>query len=136
MELAMNYIFDQVARDMAAFTNKQSFPHYNIVKIHESCMEIQIALAGYKMGDIKIEQQGENLSISSNGVNDKDVEYYHKGFTTKPFVRTFLLNNEVEVKGADFQGGILTIFLDRIIPEKMKVRTIPIGKQNQQILNG
>jgi len=132
----MNYIFDQVAREMANISAKQAFPHYNIVKVDDTRMEIRIALAGYKMEEIEIKQQGDNLSISSQGVNDRKVEYYHKGFTTKPFVRTFLLNNEVEVKGADFQDGILTILLDRVIPEKMRVRTIPIGQQKQQILNG
>ena len=132
----MNYIFDQVAREMANISAKQAFPHYNIVKVDDSRMEIRVALAGYKMEDIEIKQQGENLSIGSRGVNDQKVEYYHKGFTTKPFVRTFLLNNEVEVKSADFQDGILTISLDRVIPERMKVRTIPIGQQKQQILNG
>ena len=132
----MNYIFDQVAREMANISAKQAFPHYNIVKVDDTSMEIRIALAGYKMEDIEIKQQGENLSIGSRGANDQKVEYYHKGFTTKPFVRTFQLNNEVEVKGADFQDGVLTIFLDRVVPEKMRIRTIPIGQQKQQILNG
>lgn len=137
----MSYIFDQFARSIIAntathaYTGKPQFPHFNIVKTGERRMEIHIALSGYKMSDIQITQQGENLIIESKGVADGGVEYMHKGFTTKGFARSFILNNEVYVQGADFKDGILVIFLNRIIPEKQKVRNIPIGQVSQQ-LNG
>jgi HSP20 family molecular chaperone IbpA len=39
------------------------------------------------------------------------------------------LNQDVEVAGANFNDGILTISLEHIIPEERKPKTIAIKKQ-------
>ena len=42
------------------------------------------------------------------------------------FTKSFSIADDVEVKGAELKDGLLTISLERIIPESKKPRTIEI----------
>ena len=134
----MPYLFDQVFQDFITTigTQKSVFPFYNIVSTDETHFELQLALAGYKMSDVQISLDGDQLIVHSNGANDKGVQYAYKGFTTKPFLRKFVLNSDVVVNGAELQDGILRILMERVVPERSKVRTIEINKPTKTILNG
>ena len=61
---------------------------------------------------------------------DKEIEYLHKGISTRNFVRTFPLAEHIEVRGATVRNGILSIALEHIIPEAMKPKTIAITYAN------
>ena len=100
-------------------TNSVGFPPYNIIKIGEYNYQIEMALAGYNKKDIEIEIIEGELSISSkkNEPFLKESEIVHKGIATKNFTRKFTLSDEIQVKSADFSEGMLTIKLERIIPE-------------------
>ena len=135
----MSYIFDQVFQDFITSIGhqKNAFPFYNIVAIDDVKFELHLALAGYSMDDIQISLEGEHLHIQSQrGVNDRTVKYLCKGFATKPFARKFILNSDVIVKSADFQDGILSIKMERVMPEQTKIRTIEINKPIKTILHG
>jgi molecular chaperone IbpA len=137
-EKTMTYLFDQVFQDFITSIGSQKtvFPFYNIVSTDEKHFELQLALAGYKMEDVQINLEGDQLIVYSNGANDKDVRYAYKGFTTKPFMRKFVLNSDVVVNGAELQDGILRILMERVVPERSKVRTIEINKPIKTILHG
>ena len=134
----MSYILDQIYRDFCIVGGniKDGFPFYNIVKKDDRTFEIRIALAGYNMSNVEVIVDGEHLVISSAGVDERSETFVHKGYTGKPFVKKFSLNSEAEVKGADFQDGVLTVFVERIVPEKNKVRQIKINGSKPEILNG
>jgi len=132
-------MFDQVYHNFfdiigEQFKERAAFPFYNIIKTSDTQFEVQIALSGYTMDDIKITLEGDHLIISSVGLDDNSVEYVHKGFTTKSFARSFVLNNDVVIDGANFNNGVLVISMSRMIPEQAKVKNIPINNRTQ--LNG
>ena len=54
------------------------------------------------------------------------IEYLHRGLSSRNFDRTFNLAEHVEVKSAEMNNGILSIHLEKIIPEAMKPKTIEI----------
>ena len=52
--------------------------------------------------------------------------YFHKGISGRKFERSFRLSEFVEVTGATLEDGLLTIALERIIPDEKRPRKIEI----------
>ena len=50
----------------------------------------------------------------------------HKGIAGRAFKRVFKLADHVEVKGAEMKNGILTVTLEKEIPEALKPRKIEV----------
>jgi len=105
--------------------NTNIFPRHNVVKVDEENYDIELALAGYSRNDLSIEIE-EGLLVITGERDDTETEYLHKGISTKKFRRTFRLNENVEIKLAEFVDGMLTIKLAHIIPEEKKTRSIDI----------
>ena len=122
--------FDRIWNELdTALTNSVDntnvFPRHNIVKQSDRDYLIELALAGYTKDDLAVELE-EGLLIISGGMQDDDVEYLHKGISTKKFRRTFRLNENVEVKDANFVDGLLSIQLAHNVPEEKQPLRITI----------
>jgi molecular chaperone IbpA len=104
------------------------FPPYNIIKNDEYNYQIEIALAGYDKKDIEIELKEGTLSISSKKIEDDTSEknLIHKGISHRSFKRTFTLSDEMKVKGAKMENGMLFIALERIVPDHKKPQMIEV----------
>ena len=105
--------------------NTNIFPRHNVVKVDEETYHIELALAGYSRSDLSIEVE-EGMLVITGERDDSETEYLHKGISTKKFRRTFRLNENVEIKLAEFVDGLLTIILAHIVPEEKKPRSIDI----------
>ena len=106
-----------------------NYPPYNIVKVSDSEYAIQIAIAGFGKNDIEIETKENTLTVKSVEKKEElvdDVEYLHKGISNRAFTRSFTIADDVVVKGATFENGLLNVQLERIIPEEKKPRLIKI----------
>ena len=122
--------FDRIWNELdTALTNSVDqtnvFPRHNIVKQSDESYLIELALAGYEHDDLSVEVE-EGLLVISGEKADDDVEYLHKGISTKKFRRTFRLNENVVVKDAEFVNGLLSIQLEHIVPEEKKPQAIKI----------
>ena len=53
--------------------------------------------------------------------------YLHQGIAGRSFERRFQLAENVEVRGAQLENGLLHVDLERIVPEEKKPRRITIG---------
>lgn len=106
--------------------NIPNYPPYNIKKTDENKYVVEIAVAGFSKSEIEIEFVDDKLVVTGNASEDDSAEWLHKGIAARPFTRTFALNDQVEVKGADMLNGMLKIFLERIIPDHKKPRKIDI----------
>ena len=58
----------------------------------------------------------------------------HRGIAKRAFTRSFTISDDVIVKGANLINGMLTISLERIVPEEKKSRMIEIGQQKESDL--
>jgi molecular chaperone IbpA len=72
----------------------------------------------------------QNLLIVTGRKEEKDGDddrYLHRGISARAFERRFQLADYIQVRSADFDNGLLSISLEREIPEAMKPRKIEIG---------
>ena len=123
--------FDQMFDDLlrhTANTQSTNYPPYNVVKHSEDKFSIELAVAGFKEGDIDITVEKNQLSIKGEKAVElnETVEYLHRGISARNFSRSWTLADHVEVVGAAVQDGILTIQLERQIPEEQKPKKIAI----------
>ena len=127
--IGFDRMFDRLF-DEGLVTTTTNYPPYNIVKVSDTSYEIQIAVAGFGKKDIEIETKENVLTIKSKdkekGELVDDVEYLHKGISNRSFTRSFTISDDVVVKGATFENGLLNVELERIIPEEKKPRLIEI----------
>jgi molecular chaperone IbpA len=124
----------------AVTRNSTGYPPYNITKTGELSYAIQLAVAGFEEKDIEIEYAENKLTVKGNILANPDAqEIIHQGIANRDFTRSFALNDEVEVRGAELRNGLLTIALERIIPEhkkpkKISISTVPAIKAKQKEL--
>jgi molecular chaperone IbpA len=126
--IGFDTMIDELMRMNATQTNT-NYPPYNIVKESEDRFAIEVAVAGFSEGEVSIELENRVLTISGNKIHDLDnpKEYLHRGISNRNFVREFTLAEHVEVKSAINENGVLTIELERIVPEEHKPKKIAIN---------
>jgi molecular chaperone IbpA len=103
----------------------ESWPPYDIVRTSEDSYRISMAVAGFAESELTITHQ-PNLLIVTGNKAETEGEYLHHGLPTSEFERRFELADHVKVAQADLQNGLLTIKLEREVPEEMKPRKIAI----------
>ena len=108
-----------------------NFPPYNIVKTGDHTYNIELALAGFNKKDIEVTYEDNLLSVKSKKEEDteqtdEDGNIIHRGISKRYFAKSFTIATDVEIKGAELKDGLLTIALERIIPEAKKAKTIEI----------
>ena len=104
-----------------------NYPPYNIVKHDSENFSIELAVAGFTKKDITISKEKEVLAIEGKQEEGDELEYVHKGLASRSFKRTFTLADDIVVKGADMKNGILSVSLERIVPEEDKPQEIKIS---------
>jgi molecular chaperone IbpA len=113
--------FDEMLR-----ANQTNYPPFNIVKTDENNWLIEIAVAGFKQGDINITVKDQQLTIEGKQVTEENRDYVHRGLSSRDFIRSWTLAEYVEVRDAVQENGILSLHLERVIPENKKPRSIAI----------
>jgi len=104
-----------------------NYPPYNIVKHDAEQWSIELAVAGFKRSELDIELAESVLTITAKSENtDEDVEYVHRGLAKRAFTRKWTLADDVIINDASLIDGVLTVKLQRIIPEEKKPRKIEI----------
>ena len=113
------------------FANQLStnYPPYNVVKTDDDHYGIEVAVAGFKKDEISVEVDQDQLTIKGESATPNESatrQYLHRGLSSRDFVRQFTLAEHMVVKGAEIRDGILTISIERVIPEDKKPRLIDI----------
>lgn len=105
----------------------ENWPPFDTVKLSDDRYQITMAVAGFKRDEIDISVQQNLLVIRGERKQDAQGEYLHRGIAYRPFVRRFELAEHVQVTSAKLSDGLLSIGLERELPEAMKPRRIEIG---------
>ena len=121
--------FDRLFDYVTHQAESTGYPPYNIQKTEDYKFEIEMALAGFDKKDIEIEVAEGVLTVKS--LRDKDTgatdDYtLYKGISQRNFTRKFTLADDIIVKGAELKNGMLTINLERIVPEEKKPQLIAV----------
>ena len=119
-------------------TNSQGYPPYNIRKDGETKYFIELAIAGLKEEDLEVSLQSQILNIRSkkeDSGSEETTNYVHRGIAKRSFQRSFTLSDDVVVKGCGLVNGMLTVELEKVIPEEKRARLIPIGSKKIKSIN-
>ena len=88
-------------------------------------IDVEIDL-GFDKKDIEVAVDNGTLVIKGEVGTESSEEVLHKGIATRKFTRTFALGEYMEVVSAEFKNGMLSVLVDRIVPEEKKPKTIKI----------
>ena len=104
-----------------------NWPPYDIIKQGEDSYRIVMAVAGFERDELTLTDRPNLLIVSGAKKNSpQDCVYLHKGIAEREFERRFELADHVKVALASLQNGLLTIELQREVPEALKPRKIEI----------
>lgn len=117
--------------DYAMQSDAPNYPPYNIEKTAENSYRIVVATAGFLQNELLIHLENQLLTIEGKpeSISEETVEYLHKGIARRSFKLSLRLDEHIEVQHANYENGLLTIELQRIVPEEKLPRQIPIGQK-------
>ena len=128
-------VFDTLNRYVDNNVQSTGFPPYNIRKEGDYNYVIEMALAGFGKKDIEVEVVESTLSIRSVKENTSestchigggDPSDIYRGIAHRKFERKFTLADDLVVNGATLENGMLTVELERVVPEEKKPRLISV----------
>ena len=111
----------------------EGYPPFDILRNGEDSYQIKLAVAGFRPEDIELVAHQNLLTVTGKREEeDGQGEYLHRGIASRAFERRFQLADYIEVGDANFDNGLLTIALRRVVPDAMKPRKIAIGGASPQ----
>lgn len=116
-----------------AMSTKPSFPKYNVYRMLDGSPYIyfiEFALAGYAKETLSAKMDSGYLVVSSKSATDTDSkadrEYIHRGMARRDFCSKFFVGKDIKVLSAKFENGLLTVEMEKMIPEEDKPMPIEI----------
>ncbi len=104
-----------------------NYPPYDIEKTGEDSYRIRIAAAGFAQSELDLVAQPNLLVVAGRKAEaDGQRTFLHHGIATRSFERRFELADYVVVKSAAYANGLLTVELQREVPERLRPRRIAI----------
>ena len=119
-------VFDTLNRYVDNNATSTGFPPYNIRKEGDYNHVIEMALAGFGKKDIEVEVADGTLSVRSVKENSEDDSTVYRGISRRRFERKFTMADDIVVNGAKLENGMLTVELERVVPEEKKPRLISV----------
>lgn len=116
--IGMDEVFNRL---FALHETTSNYPPYNLVQINNVRSKLEIALAGFKKQEVFVYTQDGKLFVEGQK-EDKETEseYIHKGLAQRSFTRAWTLSDETEVISVEFEDGLLSVTLGKIVPEHHK----------------
>lgn len=123
--------FDSMLDELLRATNQtqSNYPPHNVIKTGDETVLIEVAVAGFDEGEISITVENNTLLISGEQEKNDPVnyEYLHRGLSSRNFTQKFKLAEHVEVIDATIKNGVLSVLLERKVPEDKKPKNIAIN---------
>ncbi|MBW3503866.1 MULTISPECIES: Hsp20 family protein [unclassified Pseudomonas] len=113
------------------------YPPYNVEKRGEDSYRIVVAAAGFQQDDLDLQVEKGVLTVSGSkreSTSEEGVTFLHQGIAQRAFKLSFRLDDHIEIKGANLSNGLLSIDLQRVVPEEAKAKRIPINGDSQPAL--
>jgi molecular chaperone IbpA len=95
-----------------------NYPPFNLIQVSNVESKLELALAGFKKKEVNVYTQDGKLFVEGKREDgESGKEYIHRGVAQRSFTRTWTLAEDTEVRSVEFEDGLLTIVLGRIVPE-------------------
>ena len=96
----------------------ENYPPYNIVQVNNVETRLEVALAGFKKKEVKVYTEFGKLVVEGNKEEKEDKDQLvFKGLAQRSFKRTWGITDDTEVQKVDFEDGLLTVTVGKIVPE-------------------
>jgi molecular chaperone IbpA len=107
-----------------------TYPPTDITQIDENETIIEMAVAGYKEEDLKVEYFKNTLTVTGSKVSPNAVHSKIVGeIARRSFVRSFAIADDCEIKEVSLSDGILSISVVQNIPEEKKPKILTITRK-------
>jgi molecular chaperone IbpA len=120
-------LFNEMLKTQSRGKSVPQYPPYNLIKDGEN-YTIEMAMAGLTDKDIDIVLEERTLTISYDKTEETRENLVHQGLAQRSFKRSFNLADDIEIKKATLKNGLLSVEMERIIPEEKKPVKIKISK--------
>ena len=108
----------RLSRLQALSTGGTNYPPYNIATGSNNRTILEVALAGFSRKDIEVATEQGVLTVSAYPEAEEERTYAHKGIASRSFAKTWQLGDDIEVKKVDYKDGLLTVVLEKFVPEE------------------
>ena len=127
LSIGFDSLFDHLESVLQFDEASKSYPPYNIVKTDDTHFVVEIAVAGFTKEDISVLVDGGKLIVATQSDTLDDRKIIHRGIAKRYFKKTFTLADNVEVVSASMADGLLSINVEKVIPEEQQPIEIEIS---------
>ena len=126
--------FDDTFRRLESYASGagSNYPPYNVINGPDGRTSLEIALAGFSESDIEVTTERNVLKVAAYPTQKKEENYKHRGIASRSFTRQWEIGPDVEVKEVTFVNGLLTVHLERFVPDSQK-RKLWFGKELKKL---
>ena len=123
----MNDLLNMLIGFDTVMSGRSNYPPYNIYQ-DEAKYTLELAVAGFSKEDLEVSIEKNKLLISAKKkVIEETRKYLTQNLGLRSFTRSFHLAPYIEVKDINLKDGILIINLEKVLPEELKPKVLPIG---------
>ena len=108
----------RLSRLQALSAGGTNYPPYNIATGSNNRTILEVALAGFSRKDIEVSTEQGVLTVSAYPEAEEERNYAHKGIASRSFAKSWQLGDDIEVKKVDYKDGLLTVVLEKFVPEE------------------
>ena len=113
--IGLDDYFDRLSELNGTTSN---YPPYNLVQVSNVEYRLELALAGFKKTDVKVYTEHGRLYVEGKKDGEEhSPEYLHRGVAQRSFSRAWSLSDETEVRSVEFEDGLLSVVLGKVVPE-------------------
>ena len=113
--IGMDDYFDRLS---SLHETTSNYPPYNLIQVSNVESKLELALAGFKKAEINVYTQDGKLFVEGQREDgETGTEYIHRGVAQRSFTRSWTLAEDTEVRSVEFEDGLLSVVLGRIVPQ-------------------
>ena len=99
-------------------TTTENYPPYNIIQVNNVESRLEVALAGFKKKEVKVYTEYGKLIVEGNKEEKEEKDQFaFKGLAQRSFNRSWGISDDTEVQKVEFEDGLLTVTVGKIVPE-------------------
>ena len=99
-------------------TTTENYPPYNIIQVNNVESRLEVALAGFKKDEVKVYTEYGKLNVEGKKEEKEEKDQFaFKGLAQRSFNRSWGISDDTEVQKVEFEDGLLTITVGKIVPE-------------------
>ena len=111
---------------------QSNYPPYNLIQLNNHESKLEIALAGFKDNELKVYTEFGKLFVEGRKEESEvDGSFVHKGLAQRSFKRVWTITDDTKVGSVKFEDGLLTVELNKIVPEHHARKTYLGGADHE-----